>query len=59
MLQNVDCEHHRKYCSSKSGLIDFVRKLADDDANHLKREHCDYLVSVIERDYHLLNHDEL
>lgn len=60
LIQHVDCNHNFKYCNSKQALIDYVNKLADDDSNHLKREHCDYLINeVIEKDYYLLHRDEL
>lgn len=59
MLQNVDCTSID--CNSKQAFIDYVNNLADDDANHLKREHCDYLIEeIIEKDFHLLDtRDEL
>ena len=58
MVQHVDCESNN--CKSKQALIDYVNNLADDDTNHLKKEHCDYLIKeIIEKDFHLLARDEL
>lgn len=59
VVQNVDCTSID--CKSKQALIDYVNNLADDDRNHLKREHCDYLIKeIIEKDFHLLDtRDEL
>ncbi|KAG5671476.1 hypothetical protein PVAND_001671 [Polypedilum vanderplanki] len=61
MRATNDCIKHKEYCDSKQALIDYVRKLPDDDRNALTQEHADYLINeIIEKKFHLFDEkDEL